>query len=52
MTGALLQSVMSNFDGNAKMAPLAGPGAYNDPDMLIVGHAGLTQDESFSHYGE
>lgn len=27
-----LQSVMSNFDGNARMAPLAGPGAYNDPD--------------------
>jgi hypothetical protein len=44
-------SVLSNLDGNEVMAPLAGPGRYNDPDMLILGHAGLTFDEARSHWG-
>ncbi|MFM2295584.1 MAG: hypothetical protein RLZZ350_1997, partial [Verrucomicrobiota bacterium] len=40
-----------------KAAPFAGPGHWNDPDMLIVGHVGwgkphpsrLTPDEQYTH---
>jgi alpha-galactosidase len=42
-------SVVSNFIGNAAMAPISAPGAINDPDMLVVGHPALTPDESRSH---
>lgn len=45
------ESLVSNLEGNERMAPLAGPGAYNDPDMLIVGHPGLTPDEQRSQVG-
>lgn len=40
-------------------APYAGPGHWNDPDMLVVGHVGwgpqmhatnLTHDEQYSHF--
>ena len=31
------------------MAPLAGPGYFNDPDILIVGHPGLTPAEEQTH---
>jgi alpha-galactosidase len=31
--------------------PYAGPGHWNDPDMLEVGNGGLTADESRAHFG-
>ncbi len=43
--------MLNNLDGNMVMAPLAAPGFYNDPDMLLVGHAGFTVDELRSHVG-
>jgi alpha-galactosidase len=42
-----------------RWAPYAGPGHWNDPDMLVVGHVGwgaalhstnLTRDEQYSHF--
>jgi alpha-galactosidase len=42
-------SVLSNLDGNENMAPIAGPGYYNDPDMLIIGKPALSYPESQSH---
>lgn len=44
------QSAMYNLDGNEWMAPLAGPGVWPDPDMLIVGHGILSQAEEQSHW--
>ena len=44
------ESVVFNLDGNEPMAPLAGPGVWPDPDMLIVGHPGLSPAETQSHY--
>jgi alpha-galactosidase len=43
-------SVMINLDGNEKMAPLAGPGSWPDPDMMIVGHGVLSAAEERSHF--
>ncbi|MBI1683782.1 glycoside hydrolase family 27 protein [Caulobacter hibisci] len=36
------------FDKNGK-AELAGPGGWNDPDMLEVGNGGMTKDEYLTH---
>jgi alpha-galactosidase len=44
-------SILSNLDDNMVMAPIAAPGFYNDPDMLVVGHAGFTDNELRSHVG-
>jgi alpha-galactosidase len=38
------------LDRNANLAPFAGPGYWNDPDMLEVGNSGLTTIESRSHF--
>ncbi len=44
--------------GQAPLAPYAGPGGWNDPDMLVVGYVGwgpdlhptrLTPDEQYTH---
>jgi alpha-galactosidase len=43
------QSVVANLDGNEPMAPLAGPGLWPDPDMLVVGHPGFSPAETRSH---
>ena len=48
---ATWQSIMNNLDQNNHMSEFAGPGHYNDPDMLTVGNAGLSQDEAKSHFG-
>ncbi len=32
-----------------QLAPFAGPGHWNDPDMLEVGNKGLTPDECYTH---
>jgi alpha-galactosidase len=53
------KSVLANAEGKAAdLAPYAGPGHWNDPDMLVVGKVGwgpqlhashLTPDEQYSH---
>lgn len=42
--------VMQILDMNADLYPYAGPGHWNDPDMLEVGNPGLTLTESRSHF--
>lgn len=43
-------SMLSNFEWNAKLAKYAGPGGWNDPDMLEVGNGGMTDTEYRSHF--
>jgi alpha-galactosidase len=38
------------IDQNADLYPYAGPGRWNDPDMLEVGNGGLTPAETRSHF--
>lgn len=38
------------IDLNADLWKYAGPGHWNDPDMLEVGNPGLTYDENVSHF--
>ncbi len=47
---ATWRSVLSNLDQNNQMAQFAGPGHFNDADMLQVGDAGLSPDEARSHF--
>ena len=43
-------SMMSNLNGNSPPAFVAGPGRWNDPDMLEVGNGGMTATEYQSHF--
>ncbi|HEX6354900.1 NPCBM/NEW2 domain-containing protein [Actinophytocola sp.] len=43
-------SMMSLLEQNAPLAPNAGPGHWNDPDMLEVGNGGMTDREYRSHF--
>jgi len=43
-------SVMSIALKNSKSAAFAGHGYWNDPDMLVTGNQGLTQEEQKSHF--
>ncbi len=43
-------SMLSNFDSNAAHASYAGPGGWNDPDMLEVGNGGMSTTEDQSHF--
>ena len=43
------ESVMSNIHRQNRMARVAKPGHFNDPDMLQVGNVGLTLTEQYSH---
>jgi alpha-galactosidase len=43
-------SMMSLLEQNAPLAPYAGPGHWNDPDMLEVGNGGMTTREYRSHF--
>ena len=43
-------SVKYNFEMNQLHPEVAGPGAWNDPDMLEVGNHGLTHEEERSHF--
>src|SRR5260221_10417135 len=43
-------SMLSNLDISAQHAAAAGPGAWNDPDMLEVGNGGMTDDEYRAHF--
>eukprot|EP00249_Psilotum_nudum_P008984 c21637_g2_i1 orf=798-2039(+) len=43
-------SMLSNADQNNAWASYAGPGGWNDPDMLEVGNGGMTTEEYRSHF--
>ena len=38
------------FDEQVGLAPYAGPGHWNDPDMMEVGNGGMTDDEYKTHF--
>jgi alpha-galactosidase len=42
--------VMEIMDLQIGLAPFAGPGHWNDPDMLEVGNGGMTTTEDRSHF--
>lgn len=42
-------SMMENVEKQVKTAPYAGPGHWNDPDMLEVGNGHMTDDEYRTH---
>jgi len=42
--------VMDIVDLQAELYPFAGPGHWNDPDMLEVGNGGMTADEYRAHF--
>ena len=43
-------SMLANLDQNAQHRSVAGPGGWNDPDMLEVGNGGMTDDEYRAHF--
>lgn len=43
-------SVMSIYEVNVNLWKHAGPGGWNDPDMLEVGNGSLTYEENKSHF--
>ncbi|KAL0820229.1 hypothetical protein ABMA28_006149 [Loxostege sticticalis] len=44
---ASLSSIMDWFgDNQDRLAPHAGPGHWNDPDMLLIGNFGLSEDQA------
>jgi alpha-galactosidase len=43
-------SMISNMDISAQHSAVAGPGAWNDPDMLEVGNGGMTDNEYRAHF--
>ncbi|MCW7941577.1 alpha-galactosidase [Streptomyces hygroscopicus] len=43
-------SMLSLLKKNLPLAPYAGPGHWNDPDMLEVGNGGMTDTEYRSHF--
>jgi alpha-galactosidase len=43
------QSMIANVDLNMQYAAAAGPGHWNDPDMLEIGNGGMTNDEYKAH---
>ena len=43
-------SVMGIYEFNVKLDKYAGPGAFNDPDMLEVGNGKFTYEENKSHF--
>jgi alpha-galactosidase len=43
-------SVLTNMDQNELLVPYAGPGHWNDPDMLEVGNGGMTTAEDQAHF--
>ncbi len=42
-------SMRANIERQAPTAPFAGPGHWNDPDMLEVGNGGMTEAEYRTH---
>jgi alpha-galactosidase len=45
------ESIIKILDLQAGLESYAGPGHWNDPDMLEVGNGGLTFEESKAHFG-
>ncbi|HEX6808438.1 MAG TPA: glycoside hydrolase family 27 protein [Gemmatimonadaceae bacterium] len=43
-------SMLDNLDQSGQHATAAGPGAWNDPDMLEVGNGGMTDQEYRAHF--
>ncbi|QKW09202.1 glycoside hydrolase family 27 protein [Streptomyces sp. NA04227] len=43
-------SMLDNFKKSVPQAEFAGPGHWNDPDMLEVGNSGMTDTEYRSHF--
>ena len=43
------RSMLSNWDHNGPASD-AGPGGWNDPDMLEVGNGGMTTTEYITHF--
>jgi alpha-galactosidase len=43
-------SMMENFSQQKDFAKYAGPGHWNDPDMLEVGNGGMTTEEYKTHF--
>ncbi len=44
------ESMLSILDKNRELARYAGPGHWNDPDMLEVGNGGMTPEEYKTHF--
>ena len=44
------ESVVWIINANARLHEAAGPGRWNDPDMLEVGNGGMTRDEYKAHF--
>jgi alpha-galactosidase len=42
-------SMIDNIEKQVKTAPFAGPGHWNDPDMLEIGNGHMTDDEYRTH---
>ncbi|HEY3633135.1 MAG TPA: NPCBM/NEW2 domain-containing protein, partial [Jatrophihabitantaceae bacterium] len=42
--------ILANLDNEADIAQYAGPGHWNDPDILQVGLGGMTQSEDQAHF--
>ena len=40
----------SNFKKNSKARFAAGPGGWNDPDMLEIGNGGMNEEEEKTHF--
>jgi len=49
-TAARSGSVLGNLDLEDGLEKYAGPGHWNDPDMLEVGNGGLTEEEERAHF--
>jgi hypothetical protein len=49
--GANWNIILNRIDRNDKWSAFAGPGHFNDPDMLQVGNGHLTLAEQRSHFG-
>ncbi|MEO6114935.1 MAG: glycoside hydrolase family 27 protein [Pseudolysinimonas sp.] len=43
-------SMLSNFRINVELSRFAGPGAWNDPDMLEIGNGGMTLTEERAEF--
>lgn len=43
-------SIMGIYEHTVKLGKYAGPGAWNDPDMLEVGNGKLTKEENKAHF--
>ena len=41
--------MIDNIEKQVKTAPYAGPGHWNDPDMLEIGNGGMNDEEYRTH---